>query len=33
MNNDITDYVSNESVTLSRLFKLKHHWTTVRTEL
>ncbi|KYV67444.1 adenine permease PurP [Escherichia coli] len=33
MNNDNTDYVSNESGTLSRLFKLPHHGTTVRTEL
>lgn len=33
MNNDNTDYVSNESGTLSRLFKLPQHGTTVRTEL
>ncbi|STP16784.1 putative permease [Escherichia coli] len=33
MNNDNTDYVSNESGTLSRLFKLPRHGTTVRTEL
>ena len=33
MNNDNTDYVSNESGTLSRLFKLSQHGTTVRTEL
>ncbi|KXQ24550.1 adenine permease PurP [Escherichia coli] len=33
MNNDNTDYVSNESRTLSRLFKLPQHGTTVRTEL
>ncbi|EDP4054388.1 xanthine permease [Shigella sonnei] len=28
MNNDNTDYVSNESGTLSRLFKLPQHGTT-----
>lgn len=33
MNNDNTDYVSNESGTLSRLFKLPQYGTTVRTEL
>ncbi|ALL95846.1 adenine permease PurP [Escherichia coli] len=33
MNNDNTDYVNNESGTLSRLFKLPQHGTTVRTEL
>jgi adenine/guanine/hypoxanthine permease len=33
MNNDNTDYLSNESGTLSRLFKLPQHGTTVRTEL
>ena len=33
MNNDNTDYVSNESGTLSRLFKLPQHGTTVRIEL
>ncbi|KPO29722.1 adenine permease PurP [Escherichia coli] len=33
MNNDNTNYVSNESGTLSRLFKLPQHGTTVRTEL
>jgi len=33
MNNDNTDYVSNESGTLSRLFKLPQHGTSVRTEL
>ncbi|KZI33037.1 adenine permease PurP [Escherichia coli] len=33
MNNDNTDYMSNESGTLSRLFKLPQHGTTVRTEL
>ncbi|KUV52142.1 adenine permease PurP [Escherichia coli] len=33
MNNDNTDYVSNESGTLSRVFKLPQHGTTVRTEL
>ncbi|KQI96325.1 adenine permease PurP [Escherichia coli] len=33
MNNDNTDYVSNESGTLSRLFKLPQHGTTARTEL
>ncbi|KNY75287.1 adenine permease PurP [Escherichia coli] len=33
MNNDNTDYVSNESGTLLRLFKLPQHGTTVRTEL
>ncbi|ABF05855.1 hypothetical protein SF5M90T_3759 [Shigella flexneri 5a str. M90T] len=33
INNDNTDYVSNESGTLSRLFKLPQHGTTVRTEL
>ncbi|KXQ56389.1 adenine permease PurP [Escherichia coli] len=33
MNNDNTDYVSNESGTLSRLFKLPQHGTTIRTEL
>ncbi|PGF75965.1 adenine permease PurP [Escherichia marmotae] len=33
MNNENIDYVSNESGTLSRLFKLPQHGTTVRTEL